>query len=106
MESSLKADRPSSPCDDGRARKFRRIEQHEHVLKRGTMYVGSCTMAAVPCWVLRREGEEERAAREPVPHVPALYKLYDEVVTNAADQVRGGAAPPRPPLQGARGART
>lgn len=86
MESSLKADRPSSPCDDGRARKFRRIEQHEHVLKRGTMYVGSCTMAAVPCWVLRGEGEKERAAREPVPHVPALYKLYDEVVTNAADQ--------------------
>jgi DNA topoisomerase-2 len=50
------------------------------------MYVGSTETEELPSWVLRfTEAGELRLERETVNVSPALYKVYDEVITNALD---------------------
>ena len=54
----------------------------EHVLLRPDTYVGSITPVTRHMWVLDR-ARAHRAAR--ATFVPALYKIFDEILVNAMD---------------------
>ncbi|CAM9889322.1 unnamed protein product, partial [Phaeothamnion confervicola] len=55
----------------------------EHVLLRPGMYVGPKEPACVNAWVY--DYASRRMVREKVEYVPALFKIFDEILVNAAD---------------------
>ena len=72
----------------------------EHILLRPSMYIGpSERLPAVPCWVLEQDvallnsGKTSTnnlrspwvMQREELPSVPALLKVFDEILVNASD---------------------
>lgn len=70
----------------GRAAKYRKLTPLEHVTTRPGMYVGSVVPAeSPPLWLadVTEAGVTLRLAT--VEYVPALFKLFDEVVANALD---------------------
>lgn len=67
---------------------YQRKTPVEHVLLRPDTYVGSVDVSAVERWVLKgKQMELER-----VSYVPALYKVFDEVLVNATDNARRDAS--------------
>ena len=61
---------------------YQRVSQLEHVLLRPDTYVGSIEFHEVPMWVCDADGN---AVNKVVKIVPGLYKIFDEVLVNAAD---------------------
>ncbi|GMF09171.1 unnamed protein product [Phytophthora lilii] len=62
----------------------------QHVLLRPGMYVGSVeatkdTMWMVPSESAAKEDGELRMKQQAVEYVPALYKIFDEIIVNAVD---------------------
>ena len=55
----------------------------EHVLLRPDTYVGSITPVTRHMWVLDRA--RGRIVRREATFVPALYKIFDEILVNAMD---------------------
>ena len=55
----------------------------EHVLLRPDTYVGSIQMERSNKWVL--PADSSRFQYKEIVYVPALYKIFDEVLVNAAD---------------------
>ncbi len=72
--------KPQSANDD-RSSKYRRLTQVEHVAHRAAMYLGSTSVEQTMQWVATRESDTIIVACKEISFVPALYKLYDEVVT-------------------------
>lgn len=62
---------------------YQRLSQLEHVLKRPDTYIGSVEMTESKMWVY----DEEKASMvyKSVTIVPGLYKIFDEILVNAAD---------------------
>jgi len=59
----------------------------EHVLKRPNMYVGSTRIESRSFWVVTNEGYMEK---KDIQYIPALLKLFSEIVDNAIDEhIRG-----------------
>ena len=64
-------------------------DQHEHILKRPGMYIGSTKKETVEMWVYnedRKESESELVFKK-ITYVPGLYKIFDEILVNARDHV-------------------
>ena len=77
-------------ADAAVASKYQRLSQLEHILQRSDTYVGSKQPAATVGYVVDDPASGCVVERE-YTHVPALYKVYDEVLVNAADNaVQGG----------------
>jgi len=77
----------SSNGGTGRSQKtatetYQKLTQLEHVLKRPDTYVGSVEFSEVPMWTADEEGNMHHRV---VRIVPGLYKIFDEVLVNAAD---------------------
>ncbi|RYG50982.1 hypothetical protein EON67_04265, partial [archaeon] len=47
--------------------------------------VGSIQKNTQPMWVLSREGDATRIVNKTITFVPGLYKIFDEILVNAAD---------------------
>jgi DNA topoisomerase II len=62
---------------------YQKKTQLEHILIRPDTYVGSTELEKSHRWVLR-EGNLKFTLDE-ITYVPALYKIFDEVLVNAAD---------------------
>jgi DNA topoisomerase-2 len=62
---------------------YQKKTQLEHILLRPDSYVGSVEMQREKIWVFNSE-LEQMELRE-VNFVPALYKIFDEIIVNAAD---------------------
>lgn len=64
------------------------LSDREHVLKRSGMYVGSCKPEKQIFWV---PTDDNKLKREEIEYIPALFKIFSEVVDNAVDEtaVRG-----------------
>ncbi|KAI9736758.1 MAG: DNA topoisomerase 2 [Cirrosporium novae-zelandiae] len=62
---------------------YQKLTQLEHILKRPDTYVGSIEHDKRPMWVYNSE-TESMEMRE-VNFVPGLYKIFDEILVNAAD---------------------
>jgi DNA topoisomerase II len=57
--------------------------QLEHILLRPDTYIGSIERSKQDMWV--HDEERERIVRRSTSYVPGLYKIFDEIIVNAAD---------------------
>eukprot|EP00958_Prasinococcus_capsulatus_P030175 scaffold7976_cov403-Prasinococcus_capsulatus_cf.AAC.7 len=62
---------------------YQKKSQLEHILLRPDTYVGSVVKQTAPLWVIN--AETGRFVQRDISYVPALYKIYDEIIVNAAD---------------------
>lgn len=62
---------------------YQKKTQLEHILLRPDTYVGSIEMQKDKLWVYNKE-TEKLEFRE-INYVPGLYKIFDEILVNAAD---------------------
>mmetsp|Transcript_13029 Transcript_13029/g.51642 ORF Transcript_13029/g.51642 Transcript_13029/m.51642 type:complete len:601 (+) Transcript_13029:188-1990(+) len=62
---------------------YQKLSQLEHILLRPDTYIGSAEKTTLPLWLWNDEDEcmEHREAS----YVPGLYKIFDEILVNAAD---------------------
>ena len=80
----------SSEFDDGTsgaedASKYERLDLREHILKRPENYIGSTQPVTGEIqWVI----ENNKMVTKEVTYVPGLYKIFDEVLVNAADNAQ------------------
>ena len=75
---------------------YQKKTQREHILDRPDSYVGSVEKDEMVMWVFSEQ--VQRLVKKKVEIVPALYKIYDEVLVNAQDH----AVRTRNPDEGAR----
>ena len=62
--------------------------QREHVLSRPDMYIGSVEVETDKIWVVDGDGSDEAPHKlncRDITYSPALYKIFDEIIVNAAD---------------------
>ena len=60
---------------------YQKKSQLEHILLRPDTYVGSTEKQQQTLWVV----EEGRMVNKAITFVPGLYKIFDEILVNAAD---------------------
>lgn len=60
---------------------YTKMSQLEHILKRPDTYIGSIERITQPMWVL----ENDEIVQKELTYTPGLYKIYDEILVNAAD---------------------
>ncbi|KAJ9299821.1 hypothetical protein DTO271G3_2705 [Paecilomyces variotii] len=73
--------RPSK--EQGASEKYQKLTQLEHIIKRPDTYIGSVERTVSHMWVYNSTSESMEY-RE-ISYVPGLYKIFDEIVVNAAD---------------------
>eukprot|EP00928_Gymnodinium_smaydae_P069983 TRINITY_DN53940_c0_g1_i1.p1 TRINITY_DN53940_c0_g1~~TRINITY_DN53940_c0_g1_i1.p1 ORF type:complete len:1309 (-),score=272.18 TRINITY_DN53940_c0_g1_i1:634-4497(-) len=64
---------------------YQKKTQLEHILLRPDTYVGSIEAQAQELWVF--DSVQSRMVHRKVTYVPALYKIFDEILVNAADNL-------------------
>ena len=64
---------------------YKLLSHREHVLLRPGMYVGSVEPDSCVGWVLGQEEGGARMTQRELRYVPALFKVFDEVLVNAID---------------------
>ncbi|RSL58043.1 hypothetical protein CEP54_008031 [Fusarium duplospermum] len=62
---------------------YQKLSQLEHIIKRPDTYIGSVEMTQQTMWVYNKE--TSLMEYRPVSFVPGLYKIFDEILVNAAD---------------------
>ena len=63
---------------------YKKYTQIEHVLARPGMYVGEISTITSEQWILNNE--KDKLISKFVRWNPGIYKLFDEIITNAADE--------------------
>ncbi|RPA80032.1 type II DNA topoisomerase [Ascobolus immersus RN42] len=66
-----------------KAGKYEKLSQIEHILRRPDTYIGEVEMVEKSMWVYN--SEDKRMEWRKINYVPGLYKIFDEVMVNAAD---------------------
>ena len=66
---------------------YQKMDQHEHILKKPGMYIGSVKKEEGKMWIYDDKQKENEPAivEKEIKFVPALYKIYDEIIVNARD---------------------
>lgn len=62
---------------------YQKLSQLEHVLRRPDTYIGSVERRTEPMWVF--DSEKEQMSYRDTSYVPGFYKIFDEILVNAAD---------------------
>ena len=62
---------------------YKKKTQLELILLRPDSYLGSIQSTAAPLWILLQN--EEKFTMKNIEYVPGLYKIFDEILVNAAD---------------------
>lgn len=62
---------------------YQKKTQLEHILLRPDTYIGSVEYATELMWIY--DHESEKIMQKEISYVPGLYKIYDEILVNAAD---------------------
>ncbi|KAI0409549.1 DNA topoisomerase [Xylaria palmicola] len=85
---SIGLDGASEPKPKGKAKTatetYQKLTQLEHILKRPDTYIGSIERTEQAMWVFNKE-TVQMERRPNVGFVPGLYKIFDEILVNAAD---------------------
>ncbi|CDR97088.1 DNA topoisomerase II, putative [Babesia bigemina] len=63
--------------------RYQKKSQLEHILLRPDTYIGNTELQTQQMWVYNPE--TKRMVYEPVSFIPGLYKIFDEILVNAAD---------------------
>lgn len=74
---------PKSKNGTNASDQYQKLSQLEHILKRPDTYIGSVEKTAIEMWCFD-EVTESMVFKE-VNIVPGLYKIFDEILVNAAD---------------------
>jgi len=78
------------------AQKYQRKTDKQHVLDNPGMYIGSTEQTDAHLWVFSsstspsKQSEEVEGSKiisKKITYIPALYKLFDEIIVNARDHV-------------------
>lgn len=64
--------------------KYKKFTQIEHVLARPGMYIGEIATITSEQWILNPDGN--KIINKFVKWNPGIYKIFDEIVTNASDE--------------------
>ncbi|KAL6530462.1 DNA topoisomerase 2 [Orobanche minor] len=77
---------PEAPKKKPQSRKtieetYQKRTQHHHILLRPDTYIGSIVKSTQNLWVF----EGDKMVNRDVTYVPGLYKIFDEILVNAAD---------------------
>lgn len=84
---SMNMDGPADPKPSGKDQsatdKYQKLTQLEHIIKRPDTYIGSVERTEQQMWVFNSETSEMENRK--VSFVPGLYKIFDEILVNAAD---------------------
>ncbi|PNS15009.1 hypothetical protein CAC42_2238 [Sphaceloma murrayae] len=83
MDSPKPKGTPKGAKKVGNSDKYQKLTQLEHILKRPDTYIGSVEKMEQQMWVFN-SSTEQMEHRE-VNYVPGLYKIFDEILVNAAD---------------------
>ncbi|CAE7696469.1 TOP2, partial [Symbiodinium sp. KB8] len=67
-----------------------KMTQLQHILKRPDTYVGSIESITQPMWVF--DDASGMIKRRTISYVPGLYKIFDEILVNAADNKQRDAS--------------
>jgi len=67
---------------------YQKKTQLEHILLRPDTYVGAIVKTNAMLWILE-EGKEKFTHKD-IEYVPGLYKIFDEILVNAADNYQRG----------------
>ena len=67
----------------GATDQYQKLTQLEHILKRPDTYIGSVEMTTEQMWAFNSETVSMENRK--VSFVPGLYKIFDEILVNAAD---------------------
>ncbi|CUT98959.1 DNA topoisomerase 2 alpha [Echinococcus multilocularis] len=62
---------------------YQKKTQLEHILIRPDTYIGSVSRTTTMMWVFDRE--KEAMVQREITYTPGLYKIFDEILVNAAD---------------------
>ena len=60
----------------------------EHILLRPDTYIGSCDFQSQQMWVINDSVEPVKMKQKQISFVPGLYKIFDEIIVNAADNIQ------------------
>ena len=71
---------------------YQKLTQIEHILKRPDTYIGSVEKQEDKMWVYNRKDSVMEYRK--VSYVPGLYKIFDEILVNAADNSQRKSTPP------------
>lgn len=83
-DSSINGDLANGqPPQTGASSQYQKLSQLEHILKRPDTYIGSIERTESMQWVY--DNEEKSMAHRNVSLVPGLFKIFDEILVNAAD---------------------
>lgn len=61
--------------------KYERVDLREHIIKRPESYIGAVAPSTETMWVI----ENGKMKQKEITYVPGLYKIFDEILVNAAD---------------------
>ena len=75
--------KPKAHKKGGATEQYQKLTQLEHILKRPDTYIGSVEKTTEQMWVYN--SETEAMENRKVTFVPGLYKIFDEILVNAAD---------------------
>jgi len=65
---------------------YQLLEQLDHILKRPETYIGSNKPCHEEMWILDEQNEDgPKIVKKQITYVPGLYKIFDEILVNAAD---------------------
>ena len=62
---------------------YQKKSQLEHILLRPDTYIGSVEQVTEMMWVY--DDEKSTLVQREITYVPGLYKIFDEILVNAAD---------------------
>lgn len=83
---SMQMDGPSESKAKGKKSatdQYQKLTQLEHIIKRPDTYIGSVESTTETMWVFNSETSQMELRK--VTFVPGLYKIFDEILVNAAD---------------------
>ena len=69
---------------DTNTKKYKKMDQREHVLNRSGMYIGSVEQDSVELWHC---DDNNNFIKDTIKYVPGLYKIFDEIIVNALDHI-------------------
>ena len=81
---------PKSNTTESVENRYKKFTQIEHVLARPGMYIGEIATVTSEQWILDVKGE--KIINKIVKWNPGIYKLFDEIVTNASDECQRNLA--------------
>ncbi|SPN98603.1 related to DNA topoisomerase II [Cephalotrichum gorgonifer] len=70
-------------AEERAAETYQQLSPIQHIIKRPDTYIGSVEMTESQMWVFNKESKQMELRK--VNYVPGLYKIFDEILVNAAD---------------------